>query len=342
VKLFAILALTSALYAADEVSAWSPRAAAAYLDGRAQWWSTWPKAARDHETFCVSCHTALPYAMSRSALRGALSESQPSAPETKLLANTTKRVEMWNEVQPFYPDGGGLPRANQSRTTEAILNALILTSYRAPSADAALKNMWALQSKSGDAAGSFPWLNFHNEPWEAEDSPYFGNALAAIAAANHTGPEVDALRSYLRREFDRQTEINQAFGLIASSKMPGLLSADQKKSAIAAMLRKQQTDGGWSLSTVIGPWKRRDATAIPPHSDGYSTGLILLALRESGEPSSRAEIQRGLDWLVRNQNKKEGFWPSSSPNVERDPVSDAGRFMSDAATAYAVLALTHK
>ena len=37
--------------------AWNARAAASYLDGELEWWSTWPNAARDHGTFCVSCHT---------------------------------------------------------------------------------------------------------------------------------------------------------------------------------------------------------------------------------------------------------------------------------------------
>ena len=55
--------------------AWNRKAAAAYLDQRSTWWTTWPNAQRDHGTFCVSCHTALPYALARPALRQPLGET---------------------------------------------------------------------------------------------------------------------------------------------------------------------------------------------------------------------------------------------------------------------------
>src|ERR1044071_8242032 len=100
--------LATSLFAADPgATNWNAKAAAGYLDGHIEWWSTWQGAARDHETFCVSCHTVAPYAVGRSALRAALGEPAPSATEQKLLANVTKRVRMWKDMAPFYPDERG-------------------------------------------------------------------------------------------------------------------------------------------------------------------------------------------------------------------------------------------
>src|SRR6266481_9056590 len=202
-------------------SSWDQKAAAAYLDQRAAWWMEWPKAARDHETFCVSCHTAVPYALSRPALRKPLAETAPSASERRLLDNVTKRVRLWKEVAPFYSDADrGVYKTVESRGTESVLNALILASNDAQggqlSSDTrtALDNMWAEQQTTGNRKGAWLWLRFANEPWEADDSDYYGATLAAIAVGTAPGnyrasPEIQGslkmLREYLNRESAAQT-----------------------------------------------------------------------------------------------------------------------------------------
>jgi hypothetical protein len=83
-----LILVGGAAFGQTAASGWSPTRAAAYMDGRAAWWMTWPKSSRDHGTFCTSCHTAAPIALSRSALHGVLKETVPPATERKLLENT--------------------------------------------------------------------------------------------------------------------------------------------------------------------------------------------------------------------------------------------------------------
>ena len=155
------LAAAEATSPHETATSWDAKAAAGYLDGRITWWMNWPTAARDHGTFCVSCHTAVTYAVGRPALRASLAETAPSTVEQQLLDNVTKRVRMWAEVEPFYPDKlRGVPKTIESRGTESILNALILVRYGTPDAKLALDHMWAEQLKDGDAKGAWNWLQF--------------------------------------------------------------------------------------------------------------------------------------------------------------------------------------
>jgi squalene-hopene/tetraprenyl-beta-curcumene cyclase len=335
-------------------ASWNGKAAAAYLDGRMDWWMGWDVAARDHHTFCVSCHTVVPYAMARPELRAVLREQGPSATERQLLDNVTKRVRMWKEVEPFYPDEKrGFPKTSESRGTESVLNALILVGYDAPagklSPDArlALDNMWGQQLKTGEAKGAWPWLQFHNSPWEG-DSQYYGAVLGAIAAASAPGnyqsaPAVEErmrlLRAYLVHGCESQKLIDRVLLLWASTKTPSLLTPAQQKSIMDEALSKQQADGGFSLSSFVGDWKRRDNTPLETKSDGYATGVVVLAIEDAGMKHDQPQLQRALAWLEMNQEKTDGRWLAYSLNKQRDLSSYIGHFMSDAATAYAVLAL---
>jgi squalene-hopene/tetraprenyl-beta-curcumene cyclase len=345
---------------------WNPKIAASYLDARETWWMNWVGSARDHDTYCVSCHTALPYALARPALRPALGESQSSADERSLIDDVTKRVRLWNAVSPYYSEQGYDQKTPESRGTESVLNALILASHDAQTgmltADtrSAFDHMWALQQSTGDGKGSWQWLQFDQEPWEARDSGYYGAALAAIAVGTApdnyaSSPEIQErlgwLRDYLNRNSASQSTINRVFLLWASTKLPGLLAPAQQKVIIQEALSKQQSDGGWRLASIswkwngwtlkslVNMWVREDGTPMRGKSDGVATGLITLVLQEAGVPRENAQLQKGLSWLKRSQTAQ-GSWPAESVNKQKHMSSDTRLFMNDAGTAFAVLALT--
>ena len=319
-----------------------------------EWWSGWETAARERETFCVSCHTTGPYGLARPMLRPARGASEAARSERALLDSVTTRVSHWTEVGPFYPDERyGAPKTSQSRGTEAILNALVLARRddRAGTlSDLALQafdHLWALQETNGAAEGAWPWLHFNLAPWESDEGAYHGAALAAVAvglapADYASRPDIQdnltRLGNYLRRQVDDQPPFNRVMALWASGALAGVLEDARQQAIVDELVDLQRADGGWSLSS-LGSWSRRDETPLDPHSDGYATGLVTLALRQVGLKRDHTAVAGGLDWLGRNQGP-DGSLPASSLNRRHDPASDRGRFMRDAATAYAVLALT--
>ncbi len=127
--------------------------------------------------------------------------------------------------------------------------------------------------------------------------------------------------------------------LWASSELPDLLTRDQQQSIIADLVRLQNSDGGWTLAS-LGRWEPREGFSPELRSDGYATGLIAFALQKAGVSLAHQNLSEALKWLVQNQDPISGHWPASSLNRERDPSSDRGLMMADAATAFAVLALT--
>jgi squalene-hopene/tetraprenyl-beta-curcumene cyclase len=337
------------------LAGWDPKAAASYLDSRAAFWATWSNAQRDHGTFCISCHTTLPYAMARPVLRRVLGETAPGPPESRIFDNLLTRARGYKDMEPFYPDQTrGVPKTSESRAIESVMNALVLVTRDSESghlstdSQTALNVMWSLQMRTGPQNGAWTWLNFGYEPWESSNSAFFGASMAALAI--ETAPDgyasnadiqenVKNLRGYFAREFDQQSELNRLMALWASGRMSGLITPEQKSTLVDHTFAMQMADGGWSTA-AIGNYKRQDGSAIDTDSDGYATALATLALQNGGVPASDPRVRKGLDWLRHHQNPT-GQWIATSPNKQRDPASEPAKFMSDAATALAVLSLTH-
>jgi hypothetical protein len=348
---------------AQAPTAWSPQAAAKYLDGRADWWLSWSGAARGQGTACLSCHTALPIALARPALAARLGEKAPGAAERRLLDGLNKRVASWDKIvadpapgkHPFVPFYSG-NRKPSALGTESVLNALVLVNQDARRSKGvlsaptkkALDHLWQQQQKDG----AWLWLEFGLRPWE-KDGAYYGAALAAVAVGTagkdyyerpEVAPKVAALKMYLKGRFPDRPLHDRVLALWVSSHLPGLLTEPDRQKLIAELFSAQEADGGWGLPKLgkaasgKGEWKSQGVYPEKVVSDGYATGLVVLALKRAGVAADHTQLQKALGWL--NANQKEGTWPIHYPNRARDPQSDIGKFMRDAATAFAVLALT--
>ncbi len=349
---------------------WDRRGAAEYLDARMEIWldGGTPLQTGEATTNCVSCHTTLPYAMSRPALRHAMGVQAPTPQERRLLEQVVARVESYADHELLY-EFNEIKKV-ESRGTEAVLNAVILASagrgLNQAATAAALRRLWETQR----ADGAWDWLQFGLEPFETADAVYHGAALAALAVGR-AGTDaaravpgavagVEKLRGYLRETLDERTLFNRTWVLLASTQLDNLLTKAEQERLKEELQKRQRDDGGWSLWS-LGEWRWSGSAApyespgelnyaLLAGSDGYATGLVVHALREAGVSDSHAVVDRGVTWLLANQqavavNEQSPLaWRAHSLNFDRENGGEKGEavrrlFMSDLATSFAVLAL---
>jgi squalene-hopene/tetraprenyl-beta-curcumene cyclase len=235
---------------------------------------------------------------------------------------------------------------------QVVLSSLVLAMDDAkraklsPEGEKAFDRLWSLQLKSGPDKGAWLWSDFDLDPWETKDSAFYGGALAALAtgvapAGYQARPEIQekvaALKAYLREGQKTQPLHNRLFLLWASSKLRDLLPDADKEAILDELWRKQDADGGWSIQS-LGQWKQRAAAPASTGSNSYATALVAFATEQAGVQPSQAGLSKALAWLKSHQNVQ-GYWAAESMNHKHEAGTVPEKFMSDAATGYAVGAL---
>lgn len=323
----------------DPLAALSPDwqvKAASYLDGKAKSWLAAPPPVANIAC-TMSCHTTFSLVISRSALGDAKVPAADTARKS-FEARVTEAVA--GTATPFYGKDAQA-KVKESHATEAVLNAAALSlddlgSGRALSAStkSALDRMWSLQR----ADGAWDWLEFSLEPWETRND--WGAAMAALVAGSVPASTSTAQAAgttkvigYLKKRLTAMALHDRITVLWASGALKGLLDAEQTASVVSELVATQRDDGGFAL----GAWGKGDLADTKATSDGYATALGALALcRGTTDGAKGAEARKALTWLAKNQ-ASDGSWPGRSLNSE---TARAKGFMTDAATAYASLAIT--
>jgi squalene-hopene/tetraprenyl-beta-curcumene cyclase len=333
-------ASASAGASASASAGWEARAAA-YLDGRAIGWLEHPlHVTKIPQNFdcAMTCHTTHPFVVARAALpQGVALERVRGAIEARVA-----KIADWSSAVPMYGDREKEKTlARWSFGAEAVMNASALalgdrTMGRSPTRATlrAIDLMWSAQR----ADGAWDWFEFGLEPWEGGGDVGLAFAALAVAAlpAEDAAPakaNIERLRGAVgKRLADTAKPLalhHRALLLWASAKWKEVLTDAARASIVRELVERQQPSGGWSLAT----WGRGKLARDGADADGYATAIAVLALCSTQVED--AAKKRGLTWL-RGAQQGDGSWPGRSVNANKEPNDG---FMTDAATAYAVLAI---
>jgi hypothetical protein len=192
-------------------------------------------------------------------------------------------------------------------TSSAVYLATIAQAVPAQEAVTAgeLKRIAGHLLRHQEADGSWAWSSApaKNRPPPFFESDEVVTLLASLALGPHvpkdarqTSPEREArarAAAWLAKSPANDTTQAAAFRFLV--KVRAGASAQTLAPEIDAFLHRQNPDGGWS-----------QLKGLP--SDAYATGQALYVLSLAGVRNDRAEIRRGVAFLVGSQ-KDDGSWP---------------------------------
>ncbi len=307
-------------------------AALSYLEGGALAWSK--------NRGCVSCHTNGTYLAERPSLGARF-----GAVSSEIRRFFVSELDELKGAERTKQRGGVTP-------TQITYIARGLAEWDAhvagklsPETSSALELMFEIQLESGAWGNVDCW-----PPFESDE--YHGAVVGAMAAVTAPGWLKERAAETSRTKFRKTVEYLQretpphdyarVWLLRAASRIPELLSRERKSAIVAMIMKKQRPDGGWALRSFAAPeaWGRGNRAVklrgerefSDPPSDGHQTGVVVLALLESGLPASDARIARGVAWLKRTQ-RESGRWWTRSLNTDKQ------HYITYSGTMFPLLAL---
>jgi ankyrin repeat protein len=273
---------------------------------------------------CLSCHAQHlnGLAVSAARVRGIQADHELEAREARATATLRGRIEQ----QLFQIQDPAAGVDSQQFSLMQMAGAGVAPTL---AIDSLVHHIAAMQRKEGD------WPNYGSARPPLEDGGF-----------SHTAKGIRALSLYSipGRKAEFEDRISRAASWLGNAKpitmedrtmqILGIAWAGQKPSSnrVQELVAKQGSDGGWSQTDNLP-------------ADAYATGEALWALHESGTPVSDLVYRRGIDYLVRTQ-QKDGTWHvitrafSFQPYFQSGFPYDHDQWISQAGTAMATIALS--
>jgi squalene-hopene/tetraprenyl-beta-curcumene cyclase len=262
-----------------------------FLEKDAQVWRN------EHQ--CSTCHhgTMTVWALSEAKRQGYTVKPETLADMAAWTKERLKDIDKPRDTRPGW----------RMVSTVALYLAnmdLAVPGQEAVSADE-LRRIGAHLVRHQEADGSWAWSS---APPGNRPPPHFeSDEVATLLGYMALEPQVPAdskSPSEARESRERaaawlekaeRTDTTQAAGLRLLVKVRAGESPDVLRPEVARFLGRQNHDGGWG-----------QLHNLP--SDAYATGHALYVLSQAGVPPERAEIRRGVEFLVTRQ-RPDGSWP---------------------------------